>query len=130
MFLNRLPAVYLIPIILILTLICLYYAFRLRRGDKKYLFPPIILSALTGIAVIFSKLYGLLNSTGEYSFIVDMVAVFFAFFTIISVIVIGIKQCRKGQIDGQRKRLLFLSFAVIGVCLVFFAIRIVIAIIK
>ena len=59
-----------------------------------------------------------------------MVAVFFAFFTIISVIVIGIKQCRKGQIDGQRKRLLVLSFAVSVVCMVFFAILIVIAIIK
>lgn len=130
MFLNRLPAVYLIPIVIILTLICVYYAFKIRRGDKKHLFPPIIFSALTGIAVIFSKLYGLLSSTGEYGFVVDMVAVFFAFITIISVIIVGINQCRKGQIDGQRKRLLILSFVVIGVCIVFFAILIVIAILK
>ena len=125
--LSRLPLPLLAPIMLLISAICFYYVVRMRKEGKKELVLPTVLIAVCALMTIVLKLLG---NNSKFRGISNVVIIILVLSVIISVIVIGIKQCRKGQIDGQRKRLLVLSFAVIGVCLVFFAILIVIAIIK
>lgn len=128
--LNRIPAPYLLPIILVSTLICLYYAIQFRKGDKRHLFFPTFFSVLCGISIMVSKLIVLWTPDSQLGFIVDVITVVLVISIIFSVFIAGIKQCRRGQIVGQKKRLLYLSFAVISICLVFFVILIIIAILK
>ena len=93
---GHLPLPILIPIMLVGFVLCCYYAVEFRKGPRKHLFVPTIFFGVCCITVIISKLLDHLLNNPYVNLIFVIISVIVSILTILSVVVMSIKQYRKG----------------------------------
>lgn len=119
---NSLPFPMFIILCLILTIGGLYYIKKYKDSEKKHIFLLACIIPLCAIISIIlkviSEFFPNLSNHPFYLF-----SLFFnMFLSVGTVIVIGIIQLRKGQVPPEKKKIMYIGFFLIFICIVFFII--------